>query len=242
MSASRNRTKTPVTKVTTAASSPVSKAMQHLDTYMKPFVDPDIYAAYHPMIGKLETRGPKEAKLRKELHARLKKLVWDDGDIREMHNECAKVHNKRFEGKHARYLLPIFGEEEEKVDEAAGQDTVMSGVEMGEEEGASTADKVAQAVEEINEMIVLPTTERDHVSAPAALSYLAWLHQRGVRFPDAYPRFAECIALGKQFGRIPRLVYDEVLFHWGLETDSKFGKWYRENRLEVLGDDPIFGE
>jgi hypothetical protein len=35
-------------------------------------------------------------------------------------------------------------------------------------------------------------------------------------------------------------VYDEVLFHWGLETDSRFGEWYRELGLEVLGEDPLF--
>jgi hypothetical protein len=74
----------------------------------------------------------------------------------------------------------------------------------------------------------------------SSISYLAWLYHRKTRFPTAFPVYAECIAIGKHLGRSPHKSYDEILYHWGLETDSKYGLWYRQHRLEVLGEDPMF--
>jgi hypothetical protein len=259
MSALRNN-RTPVTKVT-KASHPKSPTMAYLDIYIKPFVDPNIYSTYQPIIAKLGTRGHKDPQYRVQSHARLEKLVQDDEDMKELHNECAKVHNKRFQGKNPRFHLPVFGEvggradggagrdlempdtPEDETDDIAGRDPETSYPPIVETMSPSAADKVANAVEEINKTIILPTTERDRLpSNTSAISYLAWLQQRKVRFPKVHPHYAECIAPGKRFGRAPRLVYDEVLFHWGLETDSRFGEWHREHRLEILGEDPLFGE
>jgi hypothetical protein len=259
MTALRNN-RIPVNKVT-KASRPNSPTMLYLDTYIKPFVDPDTYSKYQPIIARLGTRGHKDPQYRVESHARLEKLVQGDEEMKELHNECAKVHNKRFEGKNPRFHLPVFGEVGEKAESGAGRDSEMldaphenmddipgRGLETPHppivaDMSPSAADKVAVAVEEINQMIILPTTERDRLpSNTSAMSYLAWLQQRKVRFPKVHPHYAECIALGNRFGRAPRLVYDEVLFHWGLETDSKFGEWHRKHRLEILGEDPLFGE
>jgi hypothetical protein len=74
----------------------------------------------------------------------------------------------------------------------------------------------------------------------SATSYLAWLRQRRTRFPSARPVYPECVAIGKLLGRSPHKTYDEILYHWGLEIDSKYGAWYRQRRHEVLGEDPIF--
>jgi hypothetical protein len=259
MSALRNN-RTAVTKVT-QVSHPNAPTMAYLDIYIKPFVDPDTYFTYQPIIAKLGTRGHKNPQYRVESHARLEKLVQGDEDMKELHNECAKVHNKRFEGKNPRFHLPVFGEEGEKADGGAGRDSEMPHAPEDEidsiagrdpetpypsvvvDMNPSAADKVAIAVAEINKSIILHTTERDRLpSKTSALSYLAWLQQRKVRFPRVHPHCAEFIALGKRSGRAPRLVYDEVLFHWGLETDSEFGEWHREHRLDILGEDPLFGE
>ncbi|KAF1844982.1 uncharacterized protein K460DRAFT_416321 [Cucurbitaria berberidis CBS 394.84] len=89
-----------------------------------------------------------------------------------------------------------------------------------------------------------PSTPTLFQSKPsqAAQSYLAWLYQRQTRSPTAQPVYPECIAIGKRLGRPPHKVYDEVLYHWGLETDSRHGEWHRQNRLKVLGEDPRFDE
>jgi hypothetical protein len=73
-------------------------------------------------------------------------------------------------------------------------------------------------------------------------SYLAWLHQRQTRFPIAKPNYSECVALGKRLGRPALHVCDEIMYRWGLETDSRSGDWYKQNRLQVLGEDPRFDE
>jgi hypothetical protein len=250
-----NRTKTPVAKVSGPSLTPT---ISYLDTYIKPFVDPDIYFKYHALIERLEHRGPKIPQIRKEYRQLLKKLVEGDEDLKDMHNDCAKLHNKRNAGKHTRYHFPVFDEEEEKVDEVARGDTVLQEEEVEEEDSITeqdavmvedevveekeddAADEVATPVEQINDTIVLPATEPERRFPVSALSYLAWLRKRKVRFPNAFPRHAECIVLGEHFGRPARMVYDEILFHWGLETDSKFGKWHREHRLVVLGEDPLF--
>ncbi|KAF1937387.1 hypothetical protein EJ02DRAFT_458773 [Clathrospora elynae] len=72
----------------------------------------------------------------------------------------------------------------------------------------------------------------------SAISYLAWLQQRQKRFPTAHPHYPECIAIGKRLSRSPHYVYEDVLYHWGLETDSVYGAWHRQHRLQVLGEDP----
>jgi hypothetical protein len=113
MSAIRNRNKIPITKVTSASRS-MSHTLLYLDTYIKPFVDPDIYSIYHPIIAKLRTRGHKDPQFRKESHARQRKLVEGDEDIKQLHNDCAKVHNKRYEGKNPQFHLPVFGEGEKR--------------------------------------------------------------------------------------------------------------------------------
>jgi hypothetical protein len=76
----------------------------------------------------------------------------------------------------------------------------------------------------------------------SAKSYLAWLHHRQTRFPTAAPNSSECIAIAKKLGRLHVHVYDEIVYHWGLETSSEWGGWYKENRQEALGEDPRFDE
>jgi hypothetical protein len=39
--------------------------MWYLDTYIKPFVGPDIYSKYHALIERLEHRGPRSLKSEK---------------------------------------------------------------------------------------------------------------------------------------------------------------------------------
>jgi hypothetical protein len=76
----------------------------------------------------------------------------------------------------------------------------------------------------------------------SARSYLAWLHQRQTRFPTAAPNSSECIAIAKKLERLHAHVYDEILYHWGLETSSEWGGWYKKNRQQALGEDPRFDE
>ncbi|KAL6712274.1 hypothetical protein ACN47E_000151 [Coniothyrium glycines] len=83
-------------------------------------------------------------------------------------------------------------------------------------------------------------TGKDSVSAQSGASYLAWLDQRQVRYPTAPPNYSECVALGVRLKRSPHVIYDQVFLHWNLETDSQRGLWYKEHRLEVLGEDPKF--
>jgi hypothetical protein len=76
----------------------------------------------------------------------------------------------------------------------------------------------------------------------SAKSYLAWLHHRQTRFPTAAPNSAECILIAAKLEMPAAQVYEDVLFRWGFETDSKFGAWHRQNRWKVLGEDPRFDE
>tara|TARA_R110002003_G_scaffold284_5_gene18290 strand:+ start:4694 stop:6379 length:1686 start_codon:yes stop_codon:yes gene_type:complete len=78
--------------------------------------------------------------------------------------------------------------------------------------------------------------------AQSAQSYLAWLRRRRVRFPSVPPNASECALIAKELGRHRSELYDEVLWHWGLETDSKWGDWHKQNRLKVLGEDPRFDD
>jgi hypothetical protein len=116
---------------------------------------------------------------------------------------------------------------EDKMDDTAEEDLETPQPPIVEEMMSSVAENVAIAVEGINKIIILPTIERDHTASTSAISYLAWLQKRKVRLPKVHLQYAECIAPGERLGRAPRLVYDEVLFHWGLETDSRFGEWHR---------------
>jgi hypothetical protein len=75
-----------------------------------------------------------------------------------------------------------------------------------------------------------------------AQSYLAWLNQRQTRFPIAAPNYSECVSIAGKLERPPGYVYDEILHHWGFETDSRWGEWYRQNRSMVLGEDPRFDD
>jgi hypothetical protein len=82
-----------------------------------------------------------------------------------------------------------------------------------------------------------------HVAQDSSVqSYLAWLLQRQTRFPIAKPNYSECAALAEKLGRSLGCVYDEIMSRWGLETDSKWGDWYKQNRLQVLGQDPRFDD
>ncbi|KAH7396953.1 hypothetical protein DE146DRAFT_586411, partial [Phaeosphaeria sp. MPI-PUGE-AT-0046c] len=74
----------------------------------------------------------------------------------------------------------------------------------------------------------------------SAASYLAWLHHRHARFPTARPNSSECILVAKKLDRPSASVYEDVLHHWSLETDSRRGNWFKRNRLQVLGEDPKF--
>jgi len=76
----------------------------------------------------------------------------------------------------------------------------------------------------------------------SARSYLAWVHHRQTRFPTAAPNYAECILVAKKLGRHPAKVFDEVIYHWGFETGNERSEWYKQNRLELLGEDPRFDE
>jgi len=73
-------------------------------------------------------------------------------------------------------------------------------------------------------------------------SYLAWLQHRQTRFPTTPPNSSEVILVAEKLNRSEAKVYDEILYRWGLETNSKCGAWYRQNRLTVLGEDPRFDE
>jgi hypothetical protein len=114
--------------------------------------------------------------------------------------------------------------------------------------GGDTSDKNAQAlgdlpltpVEKPQAAAIAPSA---HVAKDQSVrSYLAWLHHRQTRFPIAVPNRSECVMIAKKLGRPPGYVYDEILYRWGFETDSRWGKWYKQNRLLVLGKDPKFGE
>jgi hypothetical protein len=76
----------------------------------------------------------------------------------------------------------------------------------------------------------------------SAQSYLAWLHHRQSRFPTAAPNSSKCIVLAEKLGMLSVQIYDDVLCRRGFETDSRFGEWYRQNRLGVLGEDPRFDD
>ncbi|KAH7082917.1 hypothetical protein BKA63DRAFT_501850, partial [Paraphoma chrysanthemicola] len=72
--------------------------------------------------------------------------------------------------------------------------------------------------------------------------YLAWLAHRRSQFLTAPPNSTECISIAKKLGRSSVEVYDGIMWHWGMETSSKLGEWHKQNRLQVLGEDPVFDE
>jgi hypothetical protein len=78
--------------------------------------------------------------------------------------------------------------------------------------------------------------------AQSAQSYFAWLRHRQTRFPTVPPYLSEAILIARTLGKPSALFYDHIRYHWGLETDSRRGAWYKQNRLEVLGEDPRFDE
>lgn len=73
-----------------------------------------------------------------------------------------------------------------------------------------------------------------------AQAYLAWLQHRQARFPTVRPNFSECVLVAKKLGRPSVGVHEDVLHYWSLETDSRRGEWYKQNRLHTLGEDPRF--
>lgn len=81
-------------------------------------------------------------------------------------------------------------------------------------------------------------------SAQSAAAYLAWLRERQTRWPTVCPNRSECVVIATRLSRSKERVkvFDEILFHWLLETDSRRGSWYKGNRLQVLGEDPVFDE
>jgi hypothetical protein len=208
-------------KFTTASPPSALPSLLHLDTYIKPFVDPDTYSTYHTIIAKLGIRGHKYLQFRKESPARLEKLVEGDDDTKELHIDCAKVH-KRFESKNPRFHLLIFGEENvevdemgEKVGEVAGEDAEIPdasqegiGITAGgdletpprpivEVTSSSVAQKVTIAVEAINKTIIQPTIKR--TPSTSTISYRAWLQQRKVRFSELH-RAWEALWKGAEAG------------------------------------------
>jgi hypothetical protein len=83
---------------------------------------------------------------------------------------------------------------------------------------------------------------KPHFPVPAtARSYLAWLHHRQERFPTAAPRYAEFVIIAQKLSRAPPRVFDDAMYHWGFETGERV-EWYKQNRLELLGEDPRFDE
>jgi len=86
---------------------------------------------------------------------------------------------------------------------------------------------------------ISPTTL---TSADSARSYLAWLHHRQTRFPNVEPKRAEFAIIAERLGRVRHHVFQEAMYHWGLETGNDRSEWYKQNRLEVLGEDPRFDE
>lgn len=99
---------------------------------------------------------------------------------------------------------------------------------------------VPDAVNPIDSM--MPTAQHSESPGPSAISYLLWLQQRQTRFPTMQPLWPECVALGQRLGRSSHKVFDEVLYHWGLETESQRGEYNRTHRLEVLRHDLVFFE
>lgn len=73
-----------------------------------------------------------------------------------------------------------------------------------------------------------------------ARAYLAWLDHRQARYPTVKPNRPECVLVAKKLSRPFPAVHDDVLLYWGLETDSRRGEWYKQNRLHTLGEDPRF--
>ncbi|KAH9882190.1 hypothetical protein J1614_001362 [Plenodomus biglobosus] len=80
------------------------------------------------------------------------------------------------------------------------------------------------------------------VTAQSASSYLAWLALRKVRWPKVPPFYGECVTIGKKLHRPTPGVFDEVLYHWLLETNSQRGDWHKSQRLRILGEDPLLDE
>lgn len=102
---------------------------------------------------------------------------------------------------------------------------------------ALVATAVSRTSEQIGEDVV---SGGEGGPPPSAASYLAWLHHRQVRFPTAMPNSSECVLLAKKMGRSSASVYEDALYHWGLETDSRRGNCCKQNRLHLLGKDPVF--
>jgi hypothetical protein len=84
--------------------------------------------------------------------------------------------------------------------------------------------------------------QNESKQALSARCYLAWLHNRRKRFPTVPPNSSECAGLATKLELPKWKVYDEVLRHYLLETDSRRGQWHKERRLELLGEDPVFEE
>ncbi|KAF2844781.1 hypothetical protein T440DRAFT_547117 [Plenodomus tracheiphilus IPT5] len=339
--------------------------MQYLRTYVKSYVEPSTYNEYHKLIERLERVGPKQPKVRVELHRKLQNMCHDDNDLLELNNEVAKAHNEGLAGMHARYLLPVFetmedeegnqlhaqdetkervaepgqihrvdghitlptsdqlshasenrqdvrkendalrnlaeqphivrsesnimqlamrnedvrsnGEDVERLDAPIDDETQMrldsislirTATDKPPSEGSITTPRnespsgnkcgtMAMTNRESGSFVELGSRGRQtSMVAPrrilralsserlpktqSAASYLAWLDQRGTRWPETPPFSAECVAISDRIKRPATKVIDEVQLHWLLETDGKRGDWHKAHRLEILGDDPRF--
>ncbi|KAF2874360.1 hypothetical protein BDV95DRAFT_604545 [Massariosphaeria phaeospora] len=81
---------------------------------------------------------------------------------------------------------------------------------------------------------------------PDRHAFLHWLYHLQQRFPKHNCDWDLANILAARMGRPAHEVHDEINRRWSLENDrglpgaNKPGQWYRERRLEQLGDDPVY--
>jgi hypothetical protein len=331
--------------------SPRPPALESLENIFKAQASPATYAVYEDIISVLVRRGSREPGIRFKFQPALRDFLVQNTNYVQTHNKFARSYNKAFDGKHERFLLPVYpelelkktsvestekGKEETQMNEAknggsmqiAQKDDKMSAPALEnlgpspnvlvfrQVNGASivAANKptvntqlhspapfgkstTAPAQKQPRNRTVRPAllakdiptppnddsdsedkmgevasehTHQGHIAAPQAAStparvhstpapapapaktepiaaltarcFLAWLRSRGKRFPTVPPNTSECAGLGLKLGVPKWRVYDVVLRHYLLETDSRRGQWHKEHRMQFLGEDPVFDE
>lgn len=126
------------------------------------------------------------------------------------------------------------------VDESPSGDGAAEHSEQGQNATTPDPPSILSMSEEAQAKALKNVAGERAASPERAQAYLAWLQHRLERSPTVPPNRPECVRVAKKLGRPSPAVHDDVLHYWGLETDSRRGEWFRQNRLHTLGEDPRF--
>ncbi|KAF2243873.1 hypothetical protein BU26DRAFT_569768 [Trematosphaeria pertusa] len=242
-----------------------------IEQTIKNLLTPEDWTAYHDSLATGIKGGPKSPKIRTRVENELREVIDRNRGIAHFHNAYVQLYNDEVPDKE-RFKLPAFPDfEKQEVDDpgvagdvhtdAKDEHFITRDVEEetdaadgDEDDGASDSHEEAADADVATELALHSETEEaeiaqwDHPGPPTEFqgaqrnAYLHWLEYRGEPHPTASPFYSECKTIAEKIGRRSPQVHDEILNHWLLERNSERGRWYREHREDILGEEPRFDE